>query len=129
MLISYGTVCWFLFILWWGMQIWALLTRTQCRVSDTQVTVKALGPLVKHSPSGQTYPALSFFKIVMLMKHIIIHIVDHDTDKHNNDAFIKRISFKTNRRERDGSVRVRVERSPRTWEISGSITDHKRLKS
>ena len=27
------------------MQIWALLTRSQCRVSDTQVTIKALGPL------------------------------------------------------------------------------------
>ena len=39
--------CWFL--LYYGaadMQIWALLTRSQCRVSDTQVTVKALGPLV-----------------------------------------------------------------------------------
>ena len=28
------------------MQIWALHTRSQCRVSDTQMTVKALGPLV-----------------------------------------------------------------------------------
>ena len=28
------------------MQIWALLTRSQCRVSDTQVTVRVLGPLV-----------------------------------------------------------------------------------
>ena len=27
-------------------QIWALLTRTQCKVSDTQVTVKACRPLV-----------------------------------------------------------------------------------
>ena len=41
----------------------------------------------------------------MLMKHFIILIVDHDTDKHNNDAFIKMISFKTNRRARDGSIR------------------------
>ena len=31
------------------MQIWALLTRSQCRVSDTQVTVETCGPLVsKH---------------------------------------------------------------------------------
>ena len=30
-----------------GMQIWALLTRSQCRVSDTQLTVKASGLLVK----------------------------------------------------------------------------------
>ena len=29
------------------MQIWALLTKSQCRVSDTHVTVKACGPLVK----------------------------------------------------------------------------------
>ena len=28
------------------LQIWALLTRSQCKVSDTQVTVKACGPLV-----------------------------------------------------------------------------------
>ena len=28
------------------MQICALLTRSQCKVSDTQVTVKACGPLV-----------------------------------------------------------------------------------
>ena len=28
------------------MQIWALLTRSQCKVSGTQVTVKAFGPLV-----------------------------------------------------------------------------------
>mgnify|MGYP003692234943 CR=1 FL=1 len=27
-------------------QIWALLTRSQCKVSDSQVTVKARGPLV-----------------------------------------------------------------------------------
>ena len=27
-------------------QIWAPLTRSQCKVSDTQVTVKACGPLV-----------------------------------------------------------------------------------
>ena len=29
------------------MQICTLLTRIQCKVSDTQVTVKACGPLVK----------------------------------------------------------------------------------
>ena len=28
------------------LQIWALLTRSQCKVSDTQVTIKACGPLV-----------------------------------------------------------------------------------
>ena len=55
--------CWILFILWWGswyatidfylvydgaadLHIWALLTRIQCRVSNTQVTFKALVPLV-----------------------------------------------------------------------------------
>ena len=27
-------------------QIWALLTRSQCKISDTQVTVKACGPVV-----------------------------------------------------------------------------------
>ena len=27
-------------------QLWALLTRTQFKVSDTQVTIKACGPLV-----------------------------------------------------------------------------------
>ena len=41
--------CWFSFILWWAVdiQIWAPLTRSQLKVSDTQVTVKACGPLVK----------------------------------------------------------------------------------
>ena len=42
--------CWFLFILWFGMLIckiiWALLTKGQCIVSDTQVTFKAFGALV-----------------------------------------------------------------------------------
>ena len=34
-----------------NMQICTLLTRIQCKVSDTQVTVKACGPLVeKHPP-------------------------------------------------------------------------------
>ena len=35
--------CWFLFILWWACWywIWAHLARRQCRVSVTQVTVKA----------------------------------------------------------------------------------------
>ena len=32
------------------MQICALLTRIQCKVSDTQVTVKACGPLVEKKP-------------------------------------------------------------------------------
>ena len=27
-------------------QIWALLTRSQCKVSDAQVTVQACGPLL-----------------------------------------------------------------------------------
>ena len=33
--------------------IWALLTRSQCKVSDTQVTVKACGPLVYKSLSKE----------------------------------------------------------------------------
>ena len=31
-------------------QIWALLTRSQCKVSDTPVTVKANGPLISQKP-------------------------------------------------------------------------------
>ena len=40
--------CWFLFIRWGDVdiQIWALLTRSRCKVSYTQVTVKACEPLV-----------------------------------------------------------------------------------
>ena len=41
MLLSYATVDFHLF------SDGALLTRSQCRSSDTQVTVKALGTLVK----------------------------------------------------------------------------------
>ena len=47
MLLSYTIVDFYL--LYGGavdMQIRALLTRSQCKVSDTQVTVKACGPLV-----------------------------------------------------------------------------------
>ena len=32
-------------------KMWALLTRSQCQISDTQVTVKACGPLVYSSVS------------------------------------------------------------------------------
>ena len=39
--------CWFLFILWWGCwYAWTLLSRHNCKVSYTQVTVKARGPLI-----------------------------------------------------------------------------------
>ena len=45
--------CWFLLFHDGApdIQIWALLTRSQCGVSDTQVTVNALGPLVLYSQS------------------------------------------------------------------------------
>ena len=47
MLLSYATVDFHLFVdVAADMQICALHTRSRCRVSDTQVTVKALGPLV-----------------------------------------------------------------------------------
>ena len=37
-------------------QIWALLTRGQCKVSDTQVTVKAHGPLVMRNKHYESVP-------------------------------------------------------------------------
>ena len=47
MLISSAIVDFYFFYDWGvDMQIWALLTRSECRVSDTQVTFKACGPLV-----------------------------------------------------------------------------------
>ena len=50
MLLSYATVDFHLFYeVAADMQIGALLTRSQCRVSDTQVTVKAFEPLVSIS--------------------------------------------------------------------------------
>ena len=49
MLLSYTIVDFHLFYDWAvDIQIWALLTRSQCKVSDTQVTIKACGPLVKN---------------------------------------------------------------------------------
>ena len=46
-LLSYATVDFYLFYDGAAyMQIWTLLTRSQSRVSDTQVTIKTLGPLV-----------------------------------------------------------------------------------
>ena len=48
MLLSYAIVDFYLFHDGASdMQIWALLTVCQCRVSDTQVTFRACGPLVK----------------------------------------------------------------------------------
>ena len=42
--------CLFSFILWWDVDmhipVWAHTTKSQCRVSDTQVTLKACGPFV-----------------------------------------------------------------------------------
>ena len=47
MLLSYATVDLYLFYdRAADIQIWAPLRKSQCRVSDTQVTVKALGPLL-----------------------------------------------------------------------------------
>ena len=47
MLLSDTIVDFHLFYDWAvDIQIWALLTRSQCKVSDSQVTVKACGPLV-----------------------------------------------------------------------------------
>ena len=40
-----------------NMQICTLLTRIQCKVSDTEVTVKACGPLVKMT-QGHRYSKL-----------------------------------------------------------------------
>ena len=43
-------------------QIWALLTRSQCKVSDTQVTVRACGPLVpRRDGSENTVMTFKFF--------------------------------------------------------------------
>ena len=48
MLLSYATVDFHLFYdVAVDMQIWALLTRSKCRASDTRVTVKVLGSLVQ----------------------------------------------------------------------------------
>ena len=40
----------------------ALLTRSQCKVSDTQVTVKACGPLVN---AGTLYSFLKMYGLVL----------------------------------------------------------------
>ena len=49
MLLSYTIVEFHLFYDGAGdIQIWALLTRSQCKVSDTQLTVKHCGPLEKN---------------------------------------------------------------------------------
>ena len=47
-------------------QMWALLTRSQCKVSDTQVTVKACGPLV--CPSILLTAIFFMCKFVLLLK-------------------------------------------------------------
>ena len=42
-------------------QKWALLTRSQCKVSDTQVTVKAHGPLVYYLDHALCLCCIGFF--------------------------------------------------------------------
>ena len=44
------------------MQICALLTRIQCKVTDTQLTVKACGPLVNNKPNIILFNKSSLFE-------------------------------------------------------------------
>ena len=53
-------------------QIWALLTRSQCRVSDAQVTVKACGPLVDQSTCQKIMLICRIWKRKGLRPHFII---------------------------------------------------------
>ena len=73
MLLFYATVDFFKFYDGAAeMQIWALLIESQCRVSDTQVTFKALGPLVSRRNmkcticnSGELYTILVYSSLVV----------------------------------------------------------------
>ena len=63
---------WFSFILWWAndVQIWALLTRSWCKVSDNQVTIKACWPLVTGNADliflkSYLYPFWTLAKIIL----------------------------------------------------------------
>ena len=51
-----------------AMQICTLLTRIQCKVSDTQVTVKACGPLVSSIASGIKWFMNTMKRIIILYK-------------------------------------------------------------
>ena len=65
---------WFSFILWWGCWYTNMspLTRSQCKVSDTQVTVKACGPLVLECKVGKS--KISWLVICIDEKQIISHV-------------------------------------------------------
>ena len=45
-------------------QIGALLTRSQCKVSDTQVTVKACGPLVPYLFLKSKFDIMNFIRVM-----------------------------------------------------------------
>ena len=67
MLLSYTIVDFYLFnngaV---DMQMYALLTRTQCKVSNTQVTVKACGPLVGLASAPRVF--------TKIMKPVLAHL-------------------------------------------------------
>ena len=71
MLHSYAIVEFYLFYdMSVDMQIWAFLSRSQCRVSDTQVTDKASWPLVFSKTTGPIPTILAQLKHVREFKFV-----------------------------------------------------------
>ena len=60
-----------LLIFIYSMQMWALLTRSHYRVCDTQVTVKAHGPLVQLKSCTMWPQQFSYFRLNKYLKTII----------------------------------------------------------
>ena len=80
------------------MQIWALLTRSQCWVSDTQVTVTACGPLVKfrRDPFANSFFGHWFCLSIMSlnMRFTLVHF--HWILLLANPCLVRKVATQTN---------------------------------
>ena len=108
MLLSYTIVDFYLFnngaV---DMQIYALLTITQCKVSNTQVTVQACGPLVGLASAPRVFtkimkPELAhlfffylFFFFIIFLLLIIIFVSSWTTGDYIDDFLIDAETFDT----------------------------------
>ena len=94
MLFSYATVDFYLFNDGVAdMQIWGLLTKSQCSVSDTQVTVKAVGLLLMKKSQCRMNIYLPVKKI-QYFRDICINRIRMSTPLYSSGRFISYMSNK-----------------------------------
>ena len=77
------------------MQIYALLTRSQCKVSDTQVTVKVCGPLVYVNWLFKSY---DFTCVCVYSVFLVLFVGNVDIWHGNIDILVKHTAITIGRR-------------------------------